>query len=356
MAVDRRSRSSASSAHPDAPSETDSPTPSEPPVGGDPASPPAEPELSGGGIVVAGTALTVESDVVVRTAAAVARAVGARLHVAHFLAEPELPASLREAVPSFAALSGDERRQGAAERLLDQLARCSVGTELLAGTTVADGNPQRRLAELASTLDAALLVVGAREPAEGCATLLGSTASRLARRGVCPLLMVRGRPSLPPRRVLATVDLSPASVAAFAVALDWLRRLQAERVEVFFAVSPFQAAVGEREVDYDSAVSAARRELARLAGELGGSLAPRLTPVARRGFPRQRILEEVEETAADLLVVGSHGRGGYERFLLGSVAEEMLQRAPVSVLVIPAREEAVASESADTDAGGGAAD
>jgi len=350
MAVDRRSRSSASPAHPEPPSEADSATNSEPPAGAEEAAPPADPEPAGGGIVLAGTALTTESDVVVRTAAAVARAIGARLHVAHFLAEPELPASLREAVPSFTAVSAEERRQGAAERLLDQLARCSVGPQVLAGTTVADGNPQRRLAELATDVAADLLVVGAREPADGCATFLGSTAARLARRGLCPLLMVRGRPSLPPRRVLATVDLSPASVAAFAVALDWLRRLQAERVEVFFVVSPFQAAVGEQEVDYDTAVGAARRELARLSGELGGSLAPRLTPVARRGFARQRILAEVEETAADLLVVGSHGYGGYERFLLGSVTEEMLQRAPVSVLVIPARQD----PAADAGAGGAA--
>jgi nucleotide-binding universal stress UspA family protein len=290
-------------------------------------------------VVLAGSALTPESDVVVRTAAAVARTVGARLHVAHFVAEPELPASLREAVPSLGRRSTEERREDAETRLREQLVRCAVEEELLAGTTVAAGSAQRLLADLAQRLGASLLVVGAREPADGCAALLGSTASRLARRGVCPLLMVRGRPPVPPRRALTTVDLSPASLAAFDAGLAWLRRLQTERAEVLFVVSPFQAVVGEREVDYDTAVAAARRELSRLSKELGEAHGVQLTPVARRGFPRQLIVEEVVETAADLLLLGSHGHGGYERFLLGSVAEDMLQRAPVSVLVIPARDD-----------------
>jgi nucleotide-binding universal stress UspA family protein len=52
------------------------------------------------------------------------------------------------------------------------------------------------------------------------------------------------------------------------------------------------------------------------------------------GFPKDKLLHEVEDTKADLLIVGSHGRRGFSRFLLGSVSMAMLSHAPCSVLIV----------------------
>ncbi|WP_435347575.1 universal stress protein [Haloarchaeobius sp. HRN-SO-5] len=62
-----------------------------------------------------------------------------------------------------------------------------------------------------------------------------------------------------------------------------------------------------------------------------------IEPVDRRiesGSPAETILDVADETGADLVVVGSHGRTGLDRFLLGSVSERVVRRAPVSVLVV----------------------
>ena len=52
------------------------------------------------------------------------------------------------------------------------------------------------------------------------------------------------------------------------------------------------------------------------------------------GSPKKVIVEEAERWEADLIVVGSHGRGAVERFLLGSVAHAVVLHAPCSVEIV----------------------
>lgn len=52
------------------------------------------------------------------------------------------------------------------------------------------------------------------------------------------------------------------------------------------------------------------------------------------GSPESRIVETAEETKTDLIVVGSHGYSRWERLLLGSVSQSVVQHAPCSVLVV----------------------
>jgi nucleotide-binding universal stress UspA family protein len=53
-----------------------------------------------------------------------------------------------------------------------------------------------------------------------------------------------------------------------------------------------------------------------------------------KGDVRERIIDSASEWHADLIVVGSHGRGGLRRFLLGSVAEFVARHAPCSVEIV----------------------
>lgn len=52
------------------------------------------------------------------------------------------------------------------------------------------------------------------------------------------------------------------------------------------------------------------------------------------GSPESRIVETAEEMNADLIIVGSHGYGSWERLLLGSVSDSVVHHAPCSVLVV----------------------
>jgi nucleotide-binding universal stress UspA family protein len=66
----------------------------------------------------------------------------------------------------------------------------------------------------------------------------------------------------------------------------------------------------------------------------------------RTGLPHRTILEYVEEVDADLVVMGTHGRTGLERYLLGSVTEKVVRTADVPVLTVhaPAEDDEAAEE------------
>jgi len=54
------------------------------------------------------------------------------------------------------------------------------------------------------------------------------------------------------------------------------------------------------------------------------------------GDPRSALVDEARQEHADLIVVGSHGRSGLSKLLLGSVASHVVAHAPCSVLVVKA--------------------
>ena len=66
--------------------------------------------------------------------------------------------------------------------------------------------------------------------------------------------------------------------------------------------------------------------------------------VVASGSPKSVIIEEAEEWGADLIVVGSHGYGFFERMLIGSVSDAVLHHAPCSVLVVKIDESEAESE------------
>ena len=64
------------------------------------------------------------------------------------------------------------------------------------------------------------------------------------------------------------------------------------------------------------------------------------------GFARDRILDVARQEGADLIVIGSHGRRGITRLLLGSVAEHVMRHAPCPVLVIKDGQQAALAATA----------
>lgn len=175
--------------------------------------------------VLIGTVLESKNDPVVRAGLAIARAVGARVHLVH-----AVPRNLSPATGLRAALS-EELRAWCKEKLLEQIDRMGIGKpEQLAGTEVQPGEPHRVLVDMAQQTGADLIVVGATGCGPFAAELLGSTADRVLRKAACPVLVVRGELLVPPRRVLAPVDLSPCRRTPSAAGWTcWLSSRRARR-------------------------------------------------------------------------------------------------------------------------------
>jgi nucleotide-binding universal stress UspA family protein len=79
--------------------------------------------------------------------------------------------------------------------------------------------------------------------------------------------------------------------------------------------------------------SLARKKLEELAGKCAGQGVEAGTAV-REGAPSDEIIGMAEEEGVDLIVMGSQGRTGISHFLVGSVAERVVRRAPCNVLCI----------------------
>jgi len=296
-------------------------------------------------IVLIGSSLGEESDALVRTGLAWARAEGARIHLVHSFATPLAASPVigmfgRLAFPreTDAQLADEEARMH--RRLEEQVRRVGVSPDETAGHVVRHGAPHRILGDLAAELGAGLIVVGATG-GDRLHRLLGSTADRILRRATCPVLIVRGEPAMPPARVLAPVDLSPLSAAAFRTGVERLGGLpgNAPEIEALFVLSPIQRQVSPQFTP-EQVDRFAEEELEQfVTAHAGDAARGRVQHKVRVGTAREEILAEVEEWRPDLVVLGTHGLGGFDRLVIGSVAADIVREAPCSVLVVPVVEE-----------------
>jgi nucleotide-binding universal stress UspA family protein len=294
------------------------------------------------GKIIIGTTLGEASDQVVATGARIARAIGATTHLVNAFEEPLLlaPGPYLPAVYEN-PLGPRELAAAGREAMEDQIARLRLAGGAAIVKHVEEGPAHRVLGEVARRERADLIVVGAADIVG--AHVFGSTASRVVRKARCPVLVLRGELPIPPRRVLMPVDLSPISDEVVTRGLVLLDRLAAAypgaeqhdgiAVEALYVLVPMGWEGFVPHLDLDGAVRAA-------ADKLGDFLSPHRRDgwqIERRaafGGAREEILGRIEATAPDLVVMGTHGLSGFERFLLGSVAEGVMRGCRTSVLVI----------------------
>ena len=140
------------------------------------------------------------------------------------------------------------------------------------------------------------------------------------------------------RRILMATDFSPASDAAFEEAARLARESGAALTIVHAYEAPINAMASYWPVDdyLESFVAARTQAEARmqelLAREALRGL--RVRPVLARGLPAPEIVEAALREQADLIVMGTHGRRGAARLILGSVATSVIALAPCPVLTI----------------------
>jgi nucleotide-binding universal stress UspA family protein len=159
-------------------------------------------------------------------------------------------------------------------------------------------------------------------------SFLGSTTSRLLRVRSGPHLVVR-RPNWPYKHVLAAVDFSADSDAALA----WARRLaDGGHLDVLHVLDPELNRHLPSQVR--EAVHADMRIIAsNLMDNLLSGLPGEIAAHVEMGHVPTRIFELARQWHSDLIVVGRHGQGGLEAYLLGSVSKDIAQAAECDVLV-----------------------
>ena len=204
--------------------------------------------------------------------------------------------------------------------------------EALRTLEVRAGRGASVVTEMARELGASLIVLGGKHHSTLGRWMGGSTAHHVVRVTDIPLL-VTGEKVEGVRRILVSADLSYAVRPTFEAAVRMARLFGAE-LRVLHAVEPLpmfaeMPALGNEEAFYQDS-----------RGQLECCLEPLLEDVVaesvvRRGYAAEAIGAEVASWEADLVVVGSHGKGWVDRLLLGSTTERLLDQLPASLLVVP---------------------
>jgi nucleotide-binding universal stress UspA family protein len=145
----------------------------------------------------------------------------------------------------------------------------------------------------------------------------------------------RHRPAHPPwpvERILVATDFSLCSLNALERAEELARKLDAELILLHVEAVPV---AGSQMADATHA--AVGRELAHAADQLRHHHHLKVRSLLRTGAADEEILDAAETERASLIVMGTHGRKGVARVLLGSVAERVLRGARCPVLTVGLR-------------------
>lgn len=186
-----------------------------------------------------------------------------------------------------------------------------------------------------------LVVVGTRGRTGASRFLFGSVAEMVVRHAPCSVLVTGegGETSL--RRILCPVDFSTGSQHALTlIAATIGPDCDVTLFHVFEAPPTYATEPSLRtfEDDLDRDVAA---RLAKAADELRPTVAGSVHTRLVSGHPGEQILRALEASPPyDLVVMGSHGRMGIQRALLGSVAERIVRHSPCPVLVARSRRSA----------------
>ncbi len=133
--------------------------------------------------------------------------------------------------------------------------------------------------------------------------------------------------------VLAT-DLSPTSEAATTAALDLAATLGARLLAVSVIDPGSLRLPGGRFRQRVDQVRSEREHVAQSLVARGRSIGVAVDFLVWEGDPGEAIIEAARAENADMIVVGSHGRGAVGRFLIGSVSDHVVRNAPCPVLVV----------------------
>jgi nucleotide-binding universal stress UspA family protein len=267
----------------------------------------------------------------------IARKHGSTILLVHACAAQAVPA------PEFVPLPPQyyEEVHGDAKRRLEEEAAHVRAAGVDAESELVLSFPTPGVLDVAARCEARLIVAGTRGRTGWKRVLLGSTAGRLVREATCPVLTVHRHDTSQPRSIrtiLVPTDFSEDAARAADAAARWLCEsgdghrlvlLHAYRVPAEAMHLPGTVLMEAIRKGCDAACLA----LEKLAAELRR---PGLTidTMAHEGYPPDVILEQAVGVGADLIAMGTHGRSGLGRALLGSTAERVIATAPCPVLTV----------------------
>lgn len=302
--------------------------------------------------------LSKESFVALKFANAISGRYKASLTVIHIMENPHLDIPGGETGAfSFGELVNlyKEERQEEIIDVLKQKGIHAVDYEII----FKEGVPYKEITDTARNIKADMIIMSS-STGEGSGKLAGATTERTVRFAPCPVLSInvnhdqRKREKFEKlndlmdtspdakRTILLPTDFSEHSELASKYAIAFAKEYRADLIvlhiietiaEVSFLSSVDLPGYGTTSIYYDGLLKDAKlriKDICDKAEEQG----IKARDIIIYGNPRREILEVSERECPDLIVMGTHGRKGFSRFISGSVTEAVVRNAQCSVLSV----------------------
>ncbi len=231
--------------------------------------------------------------------------------------------------------------RSAAEQDVAEAAGQLVRPGLTVDTAVLRGRPATAIGERARAMGADLIVVGSRGHGRISSMLLGSVSSELVDHAPAPVLVARGSSI---DRILLAWDGSSCAARAAELLQAWpvfagssIRVVSVADIEVPWWTGFPEPGSPELMPTFVEAAEASRRHRDELVLGMTDTLrSAGLSATGDRleGDAATELLARANATKTDLIVLGTHGRTGLARLVIGSVARNVLHHATSSVLVV----------------------
>ena len=272
-----------------------------------------------------------------RYALALADATGAAVDVVHVV----------EASRGGTALGGEEHARilsNRGETLLSAVRGRAEGADVEVTTALLEGAPYRAILDRADETGAHLVAMGRHGAGSVGERLLGGVTEKVLRSGTVPVLAVRPDGSddrgpveadqlLLPTDGSECAELAAEHAATVADLAD--ATLHVVSVADLDAAGGLFSAGGLSEEFVANVEDRCAEAADRMADAVASATGRDVETAVVRGRPAAALEAYVEGNGIDAVVMGAHGRSGFERWMLGSVTERLLRTLDVPVLVVP---------------------
>jgi nucleotide-binding universal stress UspA family protein len=267
---------------------------------------------------------------------------GGEITLLHVLPDPD---------PFIPELADGSLQEGITAEI-EQRAMSLRSEDRTVNVQVATGDPGEAIIDASEGYDLVVMTTHGRGAAGR--VIFGSVTDRITRHGTVPTLVLRagehGAHVPPPRRILRPLDGSPLAeraipvaarlAAAMSLRVGLVRAIDLDAVRAaIHDARTHQPVSSEASVSFDqarrTAQDAAAGYLETVRQRFAGA-GLKVTGMVLEGTVTFALLGEIQPT--DLVVMTSHGRGGFRRWLLGSVAEKLIRESAGPILLIPTRD------------------
>ncbi|AEH22570.1 UspA domain-containing protein [Thermodesulfobacterium geofontis OPF15] len=203
--------------------------------------------------------------------------------------------------------------------------------KVIVKTVLEEGDPFIKIVDTALSENCDLIVLGRKKELGLMGKLLGANVARTIGQSPIDILVIPEGSNLSFNKILVPIDGSIYSEIALKKACKIAQTFSSELF--ILSVVDIPVEISAEYPDLRERVYSKAKNILEGAQKLAENLCKKVETDIREGDPAEKILSFIKEKGIETVVIGSHGKTGMKRLLMGSVAEKVLTFASIPVLV-----------------------